>query len=108
LRTSILENLPKLSPPIFKSSLLPSPPIATAVYAPDHVELYLNRNTSRRGVSRCVHYNEADGHGSVTVSQRYVHPSLESMERAFERLEALNTARREEARKKRRERSAGP
>ena len=48
-----------------------------------------------------LHYNEADGHGSVTVSQRYVHPSLESMERAFERLEALNTARREEARKKR-------
>ena len=37
----------------------------------------------------------------MTVSQRYVHPSLESMERAFERLEALNTARREEARKKR-------
>src|ERR1700720_1506548 len=30
------------------------------------------------------------GHSSITVSQRYVHPSNETMERAFERLEALN------------------
>jgi len=30
------------------------------------------------------------GHSSVTVSQRYVHPTPEAMERAFERLEALN------------------
>lgn len=30
------------------------------------------------------------GHSSVTVSQRYVHPSPESLERAFERLEAMN------------------
>ena len=30
------------------------------------------------------------GHSSVTVSQRYVHPSPESLERAFEQLEALN------------------
>jgi hypothetical protein len=30
------------------------------------------------------------GHSSVTVSQRYIHPSPESLERAFERLEALN------------------
>ena len=30
------------------------------------------------------------GHSSVTVSQRYVHPSPESLERAFERLDALN------------------
>lgn len=30
------------------------------------------------------------GHSSVTVSQRYVHPSPESLERAFERLETLN------------------
>lgn len=30
------------------------------------------------------------GHSTVTVSQRYVHPSPESVERAFERLEALN------------------
>jgi hypothetical protein len=29
------------------------------------------------------------GHSSVTVSQRYVHPSPDSLERAFERL-ALN------------------
>ena len=30
------------------------------------------------------------GHSSITVSQRYVHPSSEAMERAFERLETLN------------------
>ena len=30
------------------------------------------------------------GHSSVTVSQLYVHPSSEAMERAFERLEAFN------------------
>ena len=30
------------------------------------------------------------GHGSVTISQRYVHPTPEALERAFERLEALN------------------
>jgi site-specific recombinase XerD len=35
------------------------------------------------------------GHSSVTVSQRYVHPSPESVERAFQRMEALNeTAKR--------------
>lgn len=32
------------------------------------------------------------GHSSVTVSQKYVHPSTEAMERAFERLETLNAA----------------
>lgn len=31
----------------------------------------------------------AMGHGSVTVSQKYVHPTPEAMERAFERWEAL-------------------
>jgi hypothetical protein len=30
------------------------------------------------------------GHSSITVSQKYVHPSNEAMERAFERLEVLN------------------
>src|ERR1051325_9491890 len=30
------------------------------------------------------------GHSSVTVSQRYVHPTPEGLERAFERLEDLN------------------
>lgn len=30
------------------------------------------------------------GHSSITVSQRYVHPSPETVERAFERLELLN------------------
>ena len=32
----------------------------------------------------------AMGHSSVMVSQKYVHPTPEGMERAFERLEALN------------------
>ncbi|MCL4852243.1 MAG: site-specific integrase [Bryobacteraceae bacterium] len=35
------------------------------------------------------------GHSSVTVSQRYVHPSPDSLERAFERLEARNAKKRE-------------
>jgi len=30
------------------------------------------------------------GHGSVTASQRYVHPTSEAGERAFQRLEILN------------------
>jgi hypothetical protein len=30
------------------------------------------------------------GHSSITVSQRYVHPTSEAMERAFEKLEAFN------------------
>lgn len=38
------------------------------------------------------------GHSSVTVSQRHVHPSPESLEKAFERLDAMNiSARGEEA-----------
>jgi hypothetical protein len=37
------------------------------------------------------------GHSSVTVSQRYVHPTPEGLERAFERLEALKATKSEEA-----------
>lgn len=37
------------------------------------------------------------GHSSVTVSQRYVHPTPEGMERAFERLENLNAVKFEQA-----------
>ena len=37
------------------------------------------------------------GHSSVTVSQRYVHPTPEGMERAFERLEKLNAVKCEQA-----------
>jgi integrase len=39
------------------------------------------------------------GHSSVTVSQRYVHPSPDSLERAFERLDARNASKRESAEK---------
>ena len=34
------------------------------------------------------------GHSSITVSQRYVHPSPESVERAFEKLEESGRASR--------------
>ena len=37
------------------------------------------------------------GHSSVTVSQRYVHPTPEGMERAFERMEKLNAVKFEQA-----------
>lgn len=37
------------------------------------------------------------GHSSITVSQRYVHPSSEAMERAFERLEQHNGTMEEKA-----------
>ena len=37
------------------------------------------------------------GHSSVTVSQRYVHPTPENMERAFEWLQELNTLKQQEA-----------
>jgi integrase len=37
------------------------------------------------------------GHSTVVVSQRYVHPSPESVERAFERLEILNGKGSDEA-----------
>jgi uncharacterized protein YdeI (YjbR/CyaY-like superfamily) len=30
------------------------------------------------------------GHSTVTASQKYVHPTPEAVERAFERLEAMN------------------
>ncbi len=36
------------------------------------------------------------GHSTVMVSQRYVHPSPESMERAVSRLEALNKSKKRE------------
>ena len=41
----------------------------------------------------------AMGHSNVTVSQKYVHPTPEAMERAFERLEALNQRRHTACRK---------
>jgi hypothetical protein len=37
------------------------------------------------------------GHSSVTVSQRYVHPTPEGMERAFDRLQKLNAVKFEQA-----------
>lgn len=37
------------------------------------------------------------GHASVTTSQRYVHPTPEGLERAFERLEDLNAKKFEQA-----------
>jgi site-specific recombinase XerC len=37
------------------------------------------------------------GHGSVTVSQRYVHPTPGGMDRAFDRLESLNAEKFQQA-----------
>jgi hypothetical protein len=34
------------------------------------------------------------GHSSITVSQKYVHPTPESLERAFEKLDAFNAPER--------------
>jgi integrase len=39
------------------------------------------------------------GHSSVTVSQRYLHPSPDSLEPAFERPDARNAAKRENGEK---------
>jgi hypothetical protein len=47
------------------------------------------------------------GHSSVTVSQRYVHPMPEGLERAFERLEKLNAAKFEQAEAEARAADAG-
>jgi hypothetical protein len=34
------------------------------------------------------------GHSSLKISQKYVHPSPEHVERAFDRMERMNAARR--------------
>ena len=52
---------------------------------PSHVWHPLGRVGSGR-----VHDHASMGHSSVTVSQKYVHPTPETMERAFERLDAMN------------------
>jgi len=38
------------------------------------------------------------GHSTITVSQKYVHPSTDAMERAFERLVSLNAEKVEKRR----------
>jgi integrase len=47
------------------------------------------------------------GHSSVTTSQRYVHPTPEGLERAFERLETLNAAKFEQAESEAKEATSG-
>ena len=39
------------------------------------------------------------GHCTISVSQRYVHPSSESMERAVGRMDALDVRKLQEARR---------
>ena len=46
---------------------------------------------------RCIHHYENADQSSATASQRYVHPTPEGMERAFERLQELNATNFEEA-----------
>ena len=48
------------------------------------------------------------GHSSVTVSQRYVHPTPENLERAFERLQELNAVKAESAKAEKVVGCAGP
>lgn len=47
------------------------------------------------------------GLSSVTVSQRYVHPTPEGMERAFDRLQKLNATKFEQAEEERKVEAAG-
>lgn len=66
---------------------------------PDECVLYSLRHTyltrlGEAGADAFVIMKLA-GHSSVTVSQRYVHPTPQSMEKAVERLQALNEAERQ-------------
>ena len=49
---------------------------------------------TRLGESGCDAFTikRIAGHSSITVSERYVHPTPEGLERAFDRLENFNAA----------------
>jgi len=65
---------------------------------PDEFVLHSLRHTmlTRLGESGADAFKimKIAGHSSITVSQRYVHPSPESLETSFERLDAMNESRR--------------
>ncbi|MFN7996341.1 MAG: site-specific integrase [Bryobacteraceae bacterium] len=75
--------------------------VRTALKLPSDFVIHSLRHTmlTRLGESGAEAFTimRIAGHSSVTVSQRYVHPTPEGMERAFERLEDLNAAKFEEA-----------
>jgi integrase len=65
-----------------------------------HFVIHSLRHTmlTRLGESRADAFTSMRiaGQSSVTVSQRYVHPSPESLERAFERMDAMDSSKRGE------------
>jgi integrase len=68
--------------------------VRTALELPKDFVIHSLRHTmlTRLGESGAEAFTimKIAGHSSVTVSQRYVHPTPEGMERAFERLQDLN------------------
>ena len=70
--------------------------VRTALGFSGEFVLHSLRHTAltRLGESGCDAFTikRLAGHSSITVSERYVHPTPEGLERAFERLEAFNTA----------------
>lgn len=68
--------------------------IRTALKLPNDFVLHSLRHTmlTRLGEAGVEAFTimRIAGHSSITVSQRYVHPTSETVERAFERLEDLN------------------
>ncbi|MGA2184762.1 MAG: site-specific integrase [Bryobacteraceae bacterium] len=75
--------------------------VRTALILPKDFVLHSLRHTmlTRLGEAGADAFSimKIAGHSSVTVSQRYVHPTPEGMDRAFERLENLNAAKFEQA-----------
>jgi integrase len=71
--------------------------VRTAMKLPKEFVLHSLRHTmlSRLGEAGADVFSimRIAGHSSVTVSQRYVHPTPEGLERAFERLQDLNAAK---------------
>jgi integrase len=69
-------------------------PVRQALNLPEEFVIYCLRHTfgTRLGESGADAFTimKAMGHSTVTVSQRYVHPTPETLERAFERLEERN------------------
>jgi integrase len=75
--------------------------VRTALELPDDFVVHSLRHTmlTRLGEAGADAFTimRIAGHSSVSVSQRYVHPTPEGLERAFERLEKLNAVKFEQA-----------
>ena len=73
----------------------PGPPPAAKGLRDTLFAAYLDTRLGEAGAD-AFSIMRAMGHGSVAVSQKYVHPTPEAMERAFERLDALKLRGRRE------------